>query len=127
MYNLPEICGMLLFFIGIYGLIARRNIIKTIISLGIMETGLILFFLSINYQKGQTPPIGITPESIPTTADPVVQALMITAIVIGVAVTAVSLSMFISMYHKYGTTNWKKAMRERIAEYENPSSGGAGK
>ncbi len=38
---------------------------------------------------------------------------MITAIVIGVGITAVSLTMFINLYHKYGTTNWEKAKRMR--------------
>ncbi len=118
MYNLPELCGMFLFFVGLYGLISRRNIIKTILSLSVMETGLILFFLSINHQKGQVPPINVATLSETPAADPVVQALMITTIIIGVAVTAVSLSMFISMYHKYGTTNWLKAMKERKMEYD---------
>jgi len=39
--------------------------------------------------------------------------LMITAIVIGVGVTAVALTMFINLYHKYGTTNWEKAREAR--------------
>jgi multicomponent Na+:H+ antiporter subunit C len=47
-------------------------------------------------------------------ADPLPQALVITAIVVGIAVTAVALIMFIAMYHKFGTTNWIKAMRHRI-------------
>ena len=45
------------------------------------------------------PPIG---ESAAPAADPVPQALMITAIVIGAAVTAVGLMMFIALYHRYG-------------------------
>ncbi len=108
-----EICSLILFFLGLYGVIARRNIIKTIISIGIMEIGVILFFLSINYTFGAKPPIG---EHLQSPADPVPQALMITAIVIGIAVTAVSMSMFIGLYHKYGTTNWKKARKARTRE-----------
>ena len=106
-----ENVGLALFFIGIYGLLARRNIIKTVISLGIIQSAIILFFLTINYEVGLLPPIGdVTPA---TSVDPIPQALMITAIVIGVAVTAVSLTMFISLYHHYGTTNWLKVINKR--------------
>ncbi len=111
--NSTEICALVLFFIGLFGLIARRNIIKTIIAVGIMEIGVILFFLSINYTMGANPPIG---QTLSNPSDPVPQALMITAIVIGIAVTAVSMSMFIGLYHKYGTTNWKKALEARKRE-----------
>ncbi len=108
-----EICALVLFFIGLYGVIARRNILKTILSLGIMEIAVILFFLSIHHTPNSEPPIG---ESLFNPADPVPQALMISAIVIGIAVTAVSMSMFIGLYHKYGTTSWKKALKARIKE-----------
>lgn len=106
-----ENVGIGLFFIGVYGLLARRNIIKTVISLGIIQSAIILFFLTINYEDGKIPPIGDV--TVATAVDPVPQALMITAIVIGVAVTAVSLTMFISLYHHYGTTNWLKVINKR--------------
>ncbi|MCG8501788.1 MAG: cation:proton antiporter subunit C [Firmicutes bacterium] len=107
-----ETVSILLFFIGIYGIIARRNIVKTVISIGIMQTAVILFFITINYKEGSVPPIGNVTQS--NIADPIPQALMITAIVIGVAVTAVSLTMFITLYHKYGTTNWAKMTKRRM-------------
>ena len=108
-WNYVEITGLLLFLIGFYGLIARRNIIKTILSLGIMDISVIRF------EAGMRPPIG---ESAAPAADPVPQALMITAIVIGAAVTAVGLMMFIALYHRYGTTNWKTAHEIRRKERE---------
>lgn len=106
-----ETVGIGLFFIGIYGLLARRNIIKTVISLGIIQSAIVLFFLTINFEVGRIPPLGDATSA--TAVDPVPQALMITAIVIGVAVTAVSLTMFISLYHHYGTTNWLKVINKR--------------
>lgn len=101
-----ETISIMLFLIGLYGLLARRNIIKTVISLAIIQSGIILFFLTINYEPNKVPPIGDV--TISQAVDPLPQALMITAIVIGVAVTAVSLTMFMSLYHHYGTTNWLK-------------------
>jgi multicomponent Na+:H+ antiporter subunit C len=46
-------------------------------------------------------------------ADPVPQALMITAIVVGISVTALSLTMFVNLHHKYGSSNWNKVKRKR--------------
>lgn len=108
----PQNTAVILFFIGVYGLCARRNIMKTIISLGIMGGGAILFFLSINRTADSMPPI--FNQDVPVPADPLPQALVITAIVVGIAVTAVALIMFIGMYHKFGTTNWLKAMKHRL-------------
>ncbi len=116
--NQVEIVGLLLFLIGFYGLIARRNIIKTVLSLGVMDIGVITFFLGIRYQVSMRPPIGS--DSIQSMmADPVPQALMITAIVIGVAVTAVALMMFSALYHRYGSTNWKNVQEIRKKEQES--------
>lgn len=108
-FTIGEITAIILFFIGVYGVIARRNIIKTVMSIGIMEGAIILFFLAGGATNAERAPI----TGAGVAADPVPQALMITAIVIGVGVTAVALTMFISLYHRYGTTNWKKAQIAR--------------
>lgn len=108
-----ENISLILFFVGIYGLSARRNILKSIISLGIVQAAIILFFVSMDADSSSVPPIGKSFSQIPS--DPVPQALMITAVVIGISVTAVSLTMFISLYRKYATTNWSKARRKREA------------
>lgn len=99
--------SIILFFIGLYGLIARRQIVKTIISIGIMEGAVILFFLSIGRWQEQTPPIGDV--AVEQMADPLPQALMITAIVIGVAITAATLTLYLSLHHQHSTTDWVKA------------------
>lgn len=106
-----DLAGILLFFIGLYGLCVRRNIVKSIIALGIMQNGIILFFLSIHFRADQDYPI-VDAGGAPM-VDPVPQALMITAVVIGIAITALSLMMFIKLYHKYGTTNWYKVKEKR--------------
>ena len=108
-----ENISIILFFIGVYGVCARRNIFKTIMGLSIMQAGLILFFLSINTSENAVPPIGPDIMNAISVSDPVPQALMITAVVVGISTTAVSLTMFISLYHKYGTTNWNKVKKKR--------------
>ena len=110
--NYGEIGAIVIFFIGVYGVVARRNITKTVISLGIMEAAVILFFVATGGDESKSAPILGGKQA----ADAVPQALMITAIVIGIAVTAVALTMFIYLYHKYGTTNWEKARRMRENE-----------
>lgn len=114
-YISGETISLILFFIGIYGICARRNIIKTIIALSIMQASIVLFFVSIS-DEATNAPIGTASflkQNIETLADPIPQALMITAIVIGISVTALCLTMFISLFHKYGTTNWTKVKRKR--------------
>ncbi|MEX1308706.1 MAG: cation:proton antiporter subunit C [Eubacteriales bacterium] len=111
-YSIGEITAIIIFFIGIYGIIARRNIVKTVISFGVMETGVILFFIAGGFGSEKAP-ILLDTTDIATVADPIPQALMITAIVIGIGVTAVALTMFINLYHKFGTTNWEKAREAR--------------
>ncbi|MBN1891285.1 MAG: cation:proton antiporter subunit C [Clostridiales bacterium] len=108
-----ESVGIVLFFVGLFGLVARRNMLKSIISLAIMQVAAILFFLSGSVALGQEPPIG-EHEDISFVADPLPQALMITDIVIGIGVTAVALTLMIHLYHRYGTSNWLRAMKKRI-------------
>jgi multicomponent Na+:H+ antiporter subunit C len=107
-----ESTSILLFFIGIYGLIARRNIIKTLMSLSIMQVAIILYFISANTPIGSLPPIGNLHSEL-LIADPLPQALMITDIVIGIGVTAAGLTMFIHLYHRYRSTNWTKIKNKR--------------
>lgn len=96
--------SLLLFFVGLLGLATQRNIVRTIIAVNIMDVGAILFLITTDYQQGSVPPI--EPIAGAVAADPLPQALMITAIVIGIAVTAVSLAVFISVFRRYGSADW---------------------
>jgi multicomponent Na+:H+ antiporter subunit C len=80
-----------------------KCIIKSIISIVLMETSVVIFFLSIGYSFLHRPPIG---QDLQYVSDPLPQALVITAIIIGTAVTAVNLIMFISLSRKYKSTDW---------------------
>jgi len=75
----------------------------------VMDVGAILFLITVHYIPGNVPPVaiagGIRPGEI--VADPLPQALMITAIVIGISVTAVSLAIFINLFRRYGTADWQ--------------------
>ncbi len=110
----PEIINgqtisLLIFFIGVFGIVTQRNIVKTIISINVMDVGAILFLITVNVRAGDVPPVG--EADFLRMADPLPQALMITAIVIGISVSAVSLTIFISLFRKHGTSDWSKIIK----------------
>ena len=104
-----EITSIAMLFISFYGLITSDSIVKSVVAISLMETAVVMFFLGIGFNSGAIPPIG---KEFSNVADPFPQALVITAIVIGVAVTAINLTMFISLYRKYNTSNWEVAKKE---------------
>ncbi len=113
-----ENVSILLFFIGISGIFSSRRMLKTIISITIMEVAAVTFYLTMNADPLDVAPIDVAlaQEALSHVADPLPQALMITAIVIGVAVTAISLCMFINLYHLYGNSDWKQIHKMRMEQ-----------
>ena len=103
--DIIELLIVAVFFISFYGLITSRNIVKSIIFAVMKETAVIMFFISLGYQAGIVPPIGIEFDTY-LVADPLPQALMITAVVIGVLSTAVNIIVFITLYRDFGSANW---------------------
>jgi multicomponent Na+:H+ antiporter subunit C len=100
--------------IGIYGVSTSKNIIKSIFSVTIMESGIILLFLNLgNYRGGNIP---IVSDVLTNIVDPLPQALMITTIVIGSTVTALALMLSIKVFHQYGTLDWAIILRRREDE-----------
>ncbi len=101
------ITGFLLVIIGIWGILTQKNIIKMVIGFVIFDTGLHVIMVSIAYVRGKTAPIldeavGIT-DAVNKIVDPVPQALVLTAIVIGFGVTALMLAYVIKLYKQKGT------------------------
>jgi len=103
-----------LIFIGLYILITRNNLIKMIIGLNILDTGVNLFLISLGFIKNGTAPIFSRPNLNPLNmVDPVPQALVLTAIVIGVAILALALSFAVRLYHHYETLDMRKIKEQR--------------
>jgi len=103
-----------LIFIGLYVILTKHNLIKVIIGLGILDTGVNLFLISVGYITEGTAPIFSGPDiDTEHMVDPVPQALVLTAIVIGVAVLALALSLAIRLYQHYGTLNLRKMKGQR--------------
>lgn len=100
--------SFIVILIGIYGLTKSKYVIKSIILLNISQTALILLFLNFTNKKNFQPPI--LPGNTQFMVDPLPQALMLTTIVIGAAITALALMLSIKIFHYYGTLNWKELL-----------------
>ena len=120
--NVVNFLSNYIYYIGAFGLVSiglciiliKRNLIKVIIGLSILDTGVNLFLISVGYISKGTAPIFSKPGlDSARMVDPVPQALVLTAIVIGVAVLALALSLAIRLYHHYGTLNLRKIKEQR--------------
>ena len=107
-----EFLSIALFFISFFGLITSRKAVKSIVFILIMQSAVVMFFLSIGYYDGILPPIGDLLENPQYTADPLPQALMLTAIIIAISVVAVNITMLMTLFRKYGTTCWDALRKE---------------
>lgn len=92
-----------LFLVGLYGVITRRNLVKIVISLSVMEFSIFLFLAMIGYVEGGSVPIVDPVNPDVKYVDPLPQAMVLTAIVIGLATTAMLMSVIIRIYRKYKT------------------------
>lgn len=99
-----QYAALVLIVLGLYGILTQRNVIKIILSLNVMEIGLNLFIISVGYVKdGVAPIITSAHTDALVYVDPLPQALVLTAIVIGVGTTALGLALAKNIYATYGT------------------------
>ena len=102
--NYEEAAAIILFGIGLTMLLFHRNLIKKLIGMNIMDTGVFLFLASMGYIEGRKAPIivdGI--QDVEAYINPVPAGLVLTGIVVSVSVTAVMLSLSIRLYKRYHT------------------------
>ncbi|MCD6117210.1 NADH-quinone oxidoreductase subunit K [bacterium] len=107
------VLAVVLFAIGLYGVIVKRNLIKIIISLMIMEYAINLFLALIGYRTGGVPPIVDIGNQHALYVDPLPQALVLTAIVIGLGTTALLVSFAVRIFEKYDTFDVRKIRKLR--------------
>lgn len=96
--------GILVILIGLWGLLTQKNLIKIVIGFALFDTGIHIVMVSIGYIKGRTAPILDSAVDVNNASnlvvDPIPQALVLTAIVIGLGITALMLSYILKMYQK---------------------------
>jgi multicomponent Na+:H+ antiporter subunit C len=105
--NVYLLC-FILFLVGLYGVLTRRNIIKIIIGLSVMEFSLFLFLILIGYIAAGSAPILRSTGEVTRFVDPLPQAMVLTAIVIALAANAMLLAIAIRLYKRYGTFDIRK-------------------
>jgi multicomponent Na+:H+ antiporter subunit C len=100
-----------LFLVGIYGILTKRDMIKIILSIGIMSYAANLMFILFAYKGDGIFPIlqeGVTPSVM---VDPLPQALVLTAIVIELGATALLVALAIKIFQHYNTFDITKIKR----------------
>ena len=115
MILLNYIASFFLLGLGMYCIVVKYNLVKTVIGLSILDYGVNLLIISIGFNPGGTAPIFTQGEITPASyfVDPIPQALTLTSIVIGACVTAMSLSLVIKLREMYGTTDTHEIRRLR--------------
>ena len=112
MAHIAIAAGFIVILIGLYGALTNRNILRMIVAFTVANTGVNLVLVGVGYLGGRTAPI--LDESVPAVEaaariiDPVPQALVLTAIVIGVGVTALMLAYAYKLYQTKGTLDVSK-------------------
>jgi len=110
--NLPFVAAMVLVALGLWTLMTRRNLIKLVVGIVLIENGVNLFLVSLGYVRGGIAPIyTFAPEGAPVDIPmvmPTPQALTLTSIVIGVATTALLLTLAVLIHRHRGTLDVRK-------------------
>jgi multicomponent Na+:H+ antiporter subunit C len=124
---MPYALCFLLFMIGLYCAVVKKNMVKIVIGIMVMEYAVNLFLIMLGYRIGGTAPIvgrehvvgstagqfQVTSDFIAASVDPLPQALVLTAIVISLGSLALMISICIRTYEKYGTFDITEIRRLR--------------
>lgn len=113
---LPYVLCILIFAIGLYAIAVKKNLVKVIIGVMLIDTAVNLFLVLIGYRVPLhgaaiapiiTPQMGSSRQAVAellgNAVDPLPQALVLTSIVIGLSVTALMVVMALRLHQKYGT------------------------
>ena len=103
-----------LFGIGVAGLIRCDSLIRKVMALNILNSAAIVLFVYFGSQSGTEAPILLA--GVADVVDPLPQALMLTAIVIGIATTAVALALVVRTYRTFGAVSVREIER-RLREH----------
>ncbi len=108
---------------GLYAVVAKKNIIKIIVGILIIDYAVNLLLVLVGFRAGASPeapgtaPILAAGESSAelarTAVDPLPQAMVLTSIVIGLGITALMVALAIRLYEKYGTFDMYKVRKLR--------------
>jgi multicomponent Na+:H+ antiporter subunit C len=102
--------AILLMMLGFYPVMAKNNLVKRMIGLGIFQTGIFLLYISMGKIYGSSAPVNFTPSNFPDGGrnpalytNSIPTALILTGIVVSVSTLAVALAIIVSIKRAYGT------------------------
>ena len=108
-----------LIVVGLYGMISKRSLVKKLIGMNILQSAIILFFIAGSLREGASVPIlfeaglggdaGASPEDF---VNPLPHVLMLTAIVVGVAITGVALAFLVRLREEFGTLDEESLLEQ---------------
>ena len=104
--HLPYWLFIILMLSGLFIVVSRGNLIKKIVGLNIFQTSVFMFYISIGKMKGGTAPILLdqpADNSAVIYSNPLPHVLILTAIVVGIATTALGLALIIKIREEYDT------------------------
>lgn len=93
--------AIVLMMAGFYTVIAQHNLIKKVVGLNIFQVAVFVFYITMGKVDGGTAPI--LEDGIEVYSNPLPHVLILTAIVVGVATTALALALVVRIHHSYGT------------------------
>ncbi|MCX7787546.1 MAG: cation:proton antiporter subunit C [Spirochaetes bacterium] len=100
----------LLFLVSLAGIILSKNLIRKVMALNMLNSAVIILFIFFGSLRGTHAPILVAGET--DIVDPTPQALMLTAIVVGICITALALAFIYKLHHRYGTTELPEIERQ---------------
>lgn len=106
---------VLLMMTGFYLVITSPNLIRKIIGLNVFQTSVFIFYISLGKVRGGTAPIAIEGYE-GLYSNPLPHVLILTAIVVGVATTAVGLALIVRIYECYGSLEEDDIQRQEDDE-----------
>ena len=110
----PYFMIAILLGVGVWGMVGKRSLVKKLIGLNVLQSAIILFFINGAIRDGGTVPILFygehpNPEEF---VNPLPHVLMLTAIVVSVAVTAVALAFLARIHREFGTVDEAEILSE---------------
>jgi multicomponent Na+:H+ antiporter subunit C len=109
----------LIFLVGLWGVLSKHNIIKKIIALSIMNGAIVMFFVHHGARFGTTAPIlEGAPSAGVAMVDPLPQALMLTAIVVGICIIALGLALVVLLHRRFATLDIRRIEAEAWSSHD---------
>jgi multicomponent Na+:H+ antiporter subunit C len=102
---LPYVIAAYLILLGLCGMATSRNLVHTVVCLSVCQAGTYVLLIAVGFRRGGTAPVFGDASVHERVVDPIVQALVLTDVVVGAAVTSLLLAIALQVHKRAGTTD----------------------